>query len=177
MCEAVMLTVDDYLLDAKVWYALKPFFIRYQRRTKHYIRDIVEAIVWILKTGAQWQHLPKHYPPRSTVHDWYMTFVDEGVFDDIHSALIEVLEEHGEIDMNVAAVDATFIRSRASLERSGKTKCGKGQKLMAIVDTQSRPLALFLSSAQPHEITLLKQTLGALKTQKKSGSSSGRRGL
>jgi hypothetical protein len=37
---------------------------------------------------------------------------------------------------------------------------------MAIVDQKSRPLALFLSSAQPHEITLLKQTLDALKAEK-----------
>jgi transposase len=110
--------------------------------------------------------LPEKYPLKSTVHDWYQTFVRDGIFDETFGALVEVLESNGEIDINTAAVDATFIRSRAGSQDVGKTKCGKGQKLMAIVDQKSRPVALFLSSAQPHEITLLKQTLDALKTEK-----------
>lgn len=164
-----MLAVTDYLIKADIWYALKPFFEPYQRRTSHNIRDIVEGIVWILTTGAQWKHLPKIYPPKSTVHLWYQRFIEDDVFGTIHSALVEVLEESGKIDLDTVAIDATFIRSRAGTDEIGKTKCGKGQKLMAIVDKKSRPLALFISSAQPHEITLLEKTLGALKTEKKSG--------
>jgi hypothetical protein len=69
--------------------------------------------------------LPEKYPPKSTVHDWYQTFVRDGIFDETFGALVEALENNSEIDINTAAVDATFIRSRAGSQDVGKTKCGK----------------------------------------------------
>jgi transposase len=41
----------------------------------------------------------------------------------------------------------------------GKTKRGKGTKLMAITDGSSLPLAIHAASASPHEITLVEETL------------------
>jgi transposase len=41
----------------------------------------------------------------------------------------------------------------------GKTKRGKGTKLMAIADGSSLPLAVHAASASPHEITLVEETL------------------
>jgi transposase len=41
----------------------------------------------------------------------------------------------------------------------GKTKRGKGSKIMAIADGSSLPLAVHVASASPHEVTLVEQTL------------------
>lgn len=161
-----MLDEKDYLISADVYFSIRRVFDRYQHRTDHFMRDIVEAIVFILITGCQWQHLPDKYPPRSTVHRWYQRFIEDGVFEETFGALIETLEETGNIKTKTAAIDATFIKSRGSSELSGKTKCGKGHKLMAIVDEESRPLALYISSAQPHEIKLVKETINCLNTNK-----------
>jgi transposase len=43
----------------------------------------------------------------------------------------------------------------------GKTKRGKGTKLMAVADRSGLPLAVNTASASPHEVTLVKETLGA----------------
>jgi transposase len=43
----------------------------------------------------------------------------------------------------------------------GKTKRGKGSKLMAVADANGLPLAVAIHSAQPHEVTLVQQTLAA----------------
>ena len=43
----------------------------------------------------------------------------------------------------------------------GKTKRGKGTKLMAVADRSGLPLAVHTASAGPHEVTLVKETLGA----------------
>ncbi len=43
----------------------------------------------------------------------------------------------------------------------GKTKRGKGTKLMAVADRSGLPLAVHTASASPHEVTLVKETLGA----------------
>jgi transposase len=41
----------------------------------------------------------------------------------------------------------------------GKTKRGKGTKIMAIADQKSLPIAIGLDSASPHEVTLVEKTL------------------
>ena len=41
----------------------------------------------------------------------------------------------------------------------GKTKRGKGTKLMAVADTAGLPLAIHTESASPHEVTLVRDTL------------------
>ena len=43
----------------------------------------------------------------------------------------------------------------------GKTKRGKGTKLMALADTSGLPLAVHAASASPHEVTLVEATLAA----------------
>ena len=43
----------------------------------------------------------------------------------------------------------------------GKTKRGKGTKLMLVADCSGLPLAVHTASASPHEVTLVKETLGA----------------
>jgi Transposase DDE domain len=49
----------------------------------------------------------------------------------------------------------------------GKTKRGKGTKLMALSDGSGLPLAVNVASASPHEVTLVKQTLESRFIEKK----------
>ena len=44
----------------------------------------------------------------------------------------------------------------------GKTKRGKGSKVMAVADRAGLPIAVSVASASPHEVRLVKQTLAAL---------------
>ena len=46
-------------------------------------------------------------------------------------------------------------------ERVGKTKRGKGSKIMAIADRAGLPVALYVSSATPNEVTLVERTLAS----------------
>jgi hypothetical protein len=49
----------------------------------------------------------------------------------------------------------------------GKTKRGKGTKLMALADSSGLPFAMNAASASPHEVTLVKQTLESRFTEEK----------
>jgi transposase len=51
----------------------------------------------------------------------------------------------------------------------GKTKVGKGSKVMLVVDGNGLPIGLHLASAQPHEITLAAQTLKTIRVPQKRG--------
>ena len=43
----------------------------------------------------------------------------------------------------------------------GKTKRGKGTKIMAVADRSGLPIAIYLESASPHEVTLVEGTLAS----------------
>ena len=49
----------------------------------------------------------------------------------------------------------------------GKTKRGKGTKLMAVADCSGLPIAIYTESASPHEVTLVRKTLVERFTQEK----------
>ena len=93
--------------------------------------------------------------------------LDKGVFDLIFQELIRLLEDAGKIDLSETYIDATFVRTKAGSDKIGKTKCGKGRKLMALCDKASHPIALLMESASKAEIKLLTHTLNMLETKKK----------
>jgi transposase len=151
-------------ISDSIWKLFEPFMGDYRPR-KHTLRRIWDGILWMLRTGAQWEEMPKRYPPKSTVYWWYRRFVQDGVLTEIFMAVVQALESAGKLDLRECSVDATFIRARATRDGKGKTKCGKGHKLMAIVDGKGHPLGLLVDSANPHELKLLQQVIDALATE------------
>src|SRR5215204_1199464 len=42
-------------------------------------RDVLNGILWILRTGAPWKDLPERYPPYQTCHRRFQRWIEEGV--------------------------------------------------------------------------------------------------
>jgi len=72
-------------------------------------RDVLNGILWILRTGAPWKDLPERYPPYQTCHRRFQRWIEEGVLGGILEALALDLEERGEIDLSECCIDATFV--------------------------------------------------------------------
>ena len=72
-------------------------------------RDVLNGILWILRTGAPWKDLPKRYPPYQTCHRRFQKWIEEGVLGSVLEAPGEDLEERGEIDLSECYIDATFV--------------------------------------------------------------------
>jgi transposase len=72
-------------------------------------REVLNGILWILRTGAQWADLPDRYPPYQTCHRRYQRWVREGVFERILAALATDLKERGKLDLSECFIDGTFI--------------------------------------------------------------------
>jgi putative transposase len=47
------------------------------------MREVMNAVFYLLRTGCQWDYLPKCFPPKSTVYDYFSQWRDDGVLDDI----------------------------------------------------------------------------------------------
>jgi transposase len=62
------------------------------------------------------------------------------------------------LDLQEAFIDGSFAPAKRGGVAMGKTKRGKGSKIMAIADCQGRPVAVHVESATPHEVRLVHAT-------------------
>ncbi|WP_461137416.1 transposase, partial [Spirosoma pomorum] len=49
------------------WGTISPFF-ELQRKRKHNLQQVMDAILWLLRTGTQWRNLPPNFPPWQAVY-------------------------------------------------------------------------------------------------------------
>jgi transposase len=57
------------------------------------VREVLNAIFYVLSTGCQWQALPKDLPPKSTAHFYFMLWDWDGTLERIHHALYVAARE------------------------------------------------------------------------------------
>jgi transposase len=88
-------------------------------------RDVLNGILWILKTGAPWQDLPRRYPPYQTCHRRYQAWVRAGVLDRVLYALAEDCRERGHLDLTECFVDGTFLSSQKRGPWGGTHQAGQ----------------------------------------------------
>jgi IS5 family transposase len=149
------------------WAALEPLFApplgRPDRRGRPWAdtRAVLNGVLFILRTGAPWRDLPDRYPSRSTCHRRFQQWVRQGLFQRLLQELASTLLEGGLLDLAECYIDGTFTPAKRGGLSVGKTKRGKGSKLMAVADREGLPLAVMISSATPHEVTLVQPTLEA----------------
>jgi len=72
-------------------------------------RDVLNGVLWILRTGAPWQDMPDRYPPYQTCHRRYQHWVRMGVMESILRALAQDLKERGGLDLEECFIDGTFV--------------------------------------------------------------------
>jgi transposase len=118
-------------------------------------RKVLEGALWILNTGAQWHMLPQCYPNYKTVHRRFQQWCRDEVLRAVLTDLANTLREEGEIDESESFIDATFAMAKGGGAQVGKTRRGKGVKIMAIVDRHGLPLAVSTHAANHHEVTLV----------------------
>jgi transposase len=61
------------------------------RPRKHEQRRVVDALLYVVKTGCQWRQLPSNFPPWKTVHEHFRAWRDSGVWERI----VQQLREQG----------------------------------------------------------------------------------
>jgi len=118
-------------------------------------RKVLEAVLWILNTGAQWHMLPQSYPNYKTVHRRFQQWCRDEVLRDVLTDLANTLRDEGGIDESECFIDAMFSSAKGGGEDIGPTRRGKGVKIMGIVDRHGLPLAVSTHAANHHEVTLV----------------------
>jgi len=63
------------------------------RRREVNVREVLNAICYVLSTGCQWPALPKDLPPKSTAHEYFMLWEWDGTLERIHHTLYAATRE------------------------------------------------------------------------------------
>ena len=98
------------------------------RRREVNVREVLNAIFYVLSTGCQWQALPKDLPPKSTAHSYFMLWDWDGTLERIHHALyVETREREGrEVSPTAAIIDSQSAKGAQKgapcLTRKGLTR-------------------------------------------------------
>src|SRR5215210_5720591 len=132
-------------------------------------RRTLEAILWIDRTGARWQDLPKEYGDDSTANRRLQQWQALGVFETIWQAALQALDEQGQLDLTQTTLDATFAPAKGGGAEVGNTRKGKGTKIELVSDGRSIPLSVVVASANEAEVTLAQPTLKAIRISTRRG--------
>ena len=83
-------------------------------------RTVLEAILWILRTGAPWQGLPERYPSYQTCHRRFQQWVRSGALRTVLEVLAQDLYERGGIKLDECFIDGSFAPAKKGAWASAK---------------------------------------------------------
>jgi hypothetical protein len=91
-------------------------------------KPVVNSIVWVLRTGAPWQALPRQqsFAPPSTAHELLGKMQKEGFLDQFLKELLEIADCLGFIDTERLSADGFFSGGRGGREQVDYGYKGKG---------------------------------------------------
>lgn len=114
---------------------------------------MLNGMLWIVRSGAQWRELPAAYGPWQSVYARFSKWRDDGTLEAVFHAL------SGDADMENLSVDSTCVKVHESANGGektadkavGRTRGGWNTKLHAVVDGLGNPVEFLLSAGNDHD--------------------------
>ena len=76
-------------MEVKPIFFLGFFLIYLERSRKYELREIVNAVLYVVKTGCQWRMLPGDFAPWKLVYYYFSAWKKAEVFEIIHESIVE----------------------------------------------------------------------------------------
>jgi transposase len=83
-------------------------------------REMLNGVLWIVCTGAQWRDLPERFGPWETVYHTFAKWRKAGIYDAILDVLHVRLDRTGQIDWELWCIDGTSVRGSRSAAGASK---------------------------------------------------------
>ena len=140
-------------LTSRQWQLIRQLLPPRSKRGRHPIdrRLVVNAILYVVRTGCQWRMLPKDFPNWSTVYGIFWQWRNDGTWQKIHDGLrAKTRKAAGKKSTpTVAIVDSQSIRTAEGGEERGYDSAKRimGRKRHVAVDTLGLLLAVVVHGA------------------------------
>jgi putative transposase len=134
-------------------------------RTRMDDRDAFAAMIYVLRTGIQWNALPRQMGASSTVHDRYQEWERAGFFEELWRAGLAEYDELEGIEWEWQAIDGAMTKAPLGRGATGKNPTDRakmGTKRSMLTDGAGIPLAVVVEGANRHDSKLLVATLDGL---------------
>lgn len=159
-------------LTDEQWLILKPHLPGPKKRgapRRVDLREIMNALVYVARTGCQWRMLPHDFPDWQVVYDYFRDWRDDGTWQRLNDVLrIEIRVGLGrKAEPSAAILDSQTVKSTEMSRERGYDggKKTKGIKRHALVDTNGLLLALMILPANIQDPAGARQLLAAVKDQ------------
>ena len=112
------LRYETDLTDAE-WALLEPLMPEPNSRGRPRewpLREIMNAIFYVLRGGVAWRLLPNDLPPRTTVYRWFAQWRDSGLFESMNHLLVMADRERvgREASPSAAVLDSQSVKTTES---------------------------------------------------------------
>ena len=115
------------------------------------LRDVVDAVLYVLRTGCQWRYLPKDFPPKSTTWRYFDEWRHNGTLDLIHDRLRTKVRAAAKpyAPRTTASIDSQSVDTTSGGEHRGRdnAKNVDGRKRHIVVDSMGLLLAVLVTAA------------------------------
>jgi putative transposase len=137
------------------WDNIKGYLNTTDRKRKHSLRSVWNALMYVVKTGCQWRMLPKDFPKWQLVYYYYRKWVDAELFD----KLLDKLRSRVRVSKGQKAratlgiMDSQSVRwgNNRSFKSYDGNKKVKGVKRHVVVDKNGFVLAVMVTVAHIHD--------------------------
>jgi putative transposase len=154
-------------LPDELWERIEPLLERRYPpaetgRPRANLRLVLDGIIYRLRSGVQWNRLPRRFGADSTVHGWFQRFAQEGALEEIWAVIAAECEALGDLDWTWQAVDGMMGKARMGGGARGPNPTDRakpGTKKSLHVERHGGPLGIEVSGANVHDTKLLAPTI------------------